>query len=85
MIDLALVLPNSITGWVQLGIDITFAASLIHAFLPPFEIFNDFPGFQKYYKLLINIVSYIAINVRTNVVQLYQNVDTAKEAQKNAN
>lgn len=50
---------------------VTLAASLLYAIVPPYETFNDFPGFQKYYKLALTILKYFAVNVRTNITNLY--------------
>ena len=49
-----------------------FSMSVLNLLLPPWETFNDFPGFQKKYKLYVNIVSrYGALNMRSQVNSLY--------------
>jgi len=50
---------------VKLGTEIVAGASVLHTVLPPWEAFNDFPTAQKYYKLLVYIVGYIALNGRS--------------------
>jgi hypothetical protein len=46
-----------------------FIASLVHSFLPPWDAdaFKPFPSFVKFYKVLIYIVGYVAINARSTV------------------
>lgn len=41
--------------------------SFLHTVMPPWEAFNDFPSVQKYYKLLLFTVGYIALNGRSTV------------------
>lgn len=41
--------------------------SVLHTFLPPWDFLNDFPRAQKYYKVVIYVVGYIAINGRSTV------------------
>ena len=49
-----------------------FWASVLNALLPPFEMFDGFPRFQKYYKLAVKIVNnYAALNVRKQVAEAY--------------
>lgn len=52
---------------VKLATEIVAGASLVHTLLPPWEAFNDFPTGQKYYKLFVFIVGYIALNGRSTV------------------
>lgn len=42
-------------------------SSVLHTFLPPWEILNDFPTAQKYYKVLVYSIGYIAGNARSTV------------------
>jgi hypothetical protein len=60
--------------WVKLATEIVAAASLAHTLLPPWEAFNDFPALQKYYKLLVYLVGYVALNGRSTV---YPTLSTA--------
>jgi hypothetical protein len=53
--------------WVKLSTEIVAGASLLHTVLPPWEVFVDFPAGQKYYKLFIYIVGYIALAGRSTV------------------
>jgi hypothetical protein len=39
--------------------------SVLHTLLPPWDFLNDFPKAQKYYKLFVYVVGYIAINARS--------------------
>ena len=45
--------------------------SILYAILPPYEIFDDYPGFQKFYKLVLGLVKHFAINVRDKMNNLY--------------
>lgn len=47
--------------------EVVASASLLHTLLPPWEAFDDFPGVQKYYKVLIYFVGYVALNGRSSV------------------
>lgn len=52
--------------------------SVLHTVLPPWEAFNDFPAVQKYYKLLIYVIGYMALNGRSTV---YQGISTKNGTQ----
>lgn len=62
-VDLLKVITETVAG-----------ASVLHTVLPPWEAFNDFPSAQKYYKLLVYIVGYVALNGRSRV---YPSLSTA--------
>lgn len=47
--------------------------SLLHTVLPPWDIFADYPKFQKGYKLGIFICGYLALNGRSTI---YQGIST---------
>lgn len=53
--------------FVKLGTEIVAGSSLLHTVLPPWEAFNDFPTGQKYYKLFIYLVGYVALNGRSTI------------------
>lgn len=55
---------HAILDW---GTRIIVSCSILHTFLPPWDFLADFPRAQKYYKLLIYVVGYIAINGRSTV------------------
>lgn len=46
---------------------ISFACSLLHTFLPPWDFLNDFPTVQKIYKAFIYVIGYMAGNGRSTV------------------
>lgn len=48
-------------------------ASLLHTFLPPWDVLADFPKAQKVYKVVVYTVGYIAINGRSSV---YRSIST---------
>jgi len=52
--------------------------SVLHTFLPPFEFLDQFPTAQKYYKLAVYVVGYIAINGRSTV---YKSISTQNGTQ----
>lgn len=52
---------------IKLGTTLVTVASFIHTILPPWEAFNDFPRVQKYYKVLVYIIGYAALNGRSTV------------------
>lgn len=45
--------------------------SILHTLLPPWDFLNDFPRTQKYYKLLVYVIGYLALNGRSTV---YKNI-----------
>jgi hypothetical protein len=59
--------------WVDIGTRTIVICSLLYTFLPPWEIFNDFPAVQKYYKLLLAIVAHMAIAGRSSVYRSIKN------------
>jgi hypothetical protein len=52
---------------------IVLIASVLHAVLPPWDFLSDFPTAQKYYKLVVYVVGYIALNARST---LYKSIST---------
>jgi len=49
-----------------------FGFSILSLVLPPVELFDDFPRFQKYYRLLGKIVKYMgSLDFRTKILELY--------------
>lgn len=60
--------------WIKLITEIVAGSSILHTLLPPWEAFNDFPSAQKYYKLLVYIVGYVALNGRSRI---YPSLSTA--------
>lgn len=46
---------------------VTFCASIFHTFLPPWEFLDDFPTAQKYYKVFVYFVGYVAVSGRSAV------------------
>jgi hypothetical protein len=44
---------------------VTFGASILHTFLPPWEFLGDFPTVQKYYKAFVYFIGYVAISGRS--------------------
>lgn len=48
------------------------ACSILSLILPPYEFFEDFPRFQKWYKLICKIIKYLgSLDFRGKIVQLY--------------
>lgn len=52
---------------LKLGTEVVTGASILHTLLPPWEVLNDFPKAQKYYKLLVYFLGYAALNGRSTV------------------
>jgi len=49
-----------------------FYTSMISLLLPPIEMFDNFPRFQKYYTVVVNLMQYYgAQNWRGKIAQLY--------------
>ena len=62
-------------NWINVVTGIVFVASILHSTLPPWdaEPFQQFPSFVKYYKILIYLIGYIAINARSTI---YKSIST---------
>ncbi len=58
-------------------------ASLIHSFFPPWDAdaFRPFPTFQKYYRALIYVAGYWALNMRSTI---YKSISIYNPNGKNA-
>lgn len=52
--------------------------SVLHTVLPPWEALSDFPSAQKYYKLLVYFIGYLALNGRST---LYKGISTKDGSQ----
>lgn len=46
---------------------IIVGCSLAHSVLPPWDFLDQFPTAQKYYKLFIYVIGYVALNGRSTV------------------
>jgi len=46
---------------------IVMGCALLHSFLPPWEILEDFPRTQKFYKVLVYTVGYIGLKARSTI------------------
>ncbi len=55
--------------WVDIIARVVLVASIAHTFLPPWDAdaFQPFPGFVKFYKVLVYVVGYVAINGRSTI------------------
>jgi len=53
------------------------ACSLLHTMCPPWEVLNDFPVAQKYYKVFIYTIGFVALNGRSTV---YKSISTTEGA-----
>jgi hypothetical protein len=62
---------------IHIALQVIVGASILHIFLPPYDIFKDFPSFQRYYKLVLALVGYLALNVRTKMIQAYPSAKAA--------
>ena len=67
--------------WAEAGLRLVVTCSVLHNVLPPWEAFTDFPTAQKYYKLLIYLIGYVALNLRSTV---YSNISTANGTKTSA-
>jgi hypothetical protein len=56
-------------NWIDLVTRAVLVASILHTFLPPWDAdpFRAFPTFTKYYKVVIYVIGYVAINARSTV------------------
>lgn len=57
----------------DIGADVVVCARLALTFLPPWEAFADYPRTQRFYKLCIYIVGWIALSQRSRV---YKSIST---------
>lgn len=61
---------------------IVVVSSLLHLVLPPYETFDEFPRFKKYYRLVVLIIGNIALNKRQALVGLYKKNGQGSEPPK---
>jgi hypothetical protein len=61
---------------IKVGTEVVAVSSLAHTLLPPWDGFEDFPVFQKYYKAFIYVVGYAALNGRSTV---YKRISVEKQ------
>ena len=52
---------------LDIATETVVVCSILHNFLPPWDFLADFPRAQKYYKLVIYIIGYVALNARSTV------------------
>jgi hypothetical protein len=57
---------------------VVFVCSVLHTMLPPWDMLHEFPTAQKYYKVVVYTVGYIAINGRSTV---YRELSMGKQVQ----
>lgn len=57
---------------------VVIGSSVLYTILPPFEVFNDFPRFQKYYKVIVYTVKYIGLNARSVINPSIQTAEGTK-------
>jgi hypothetical protein len=48
------------TDWIAI-------CSILHTFLPPWDALDGFPRAQKYYKVVVYTIGYMALNGRSTV------------------
>ena len=71
-------MPPAVDPIVYYGLRIIVVCSVAHNLLPPFDWLDGFPTAQKYYKLLIYIVGYVALNARSTVWRQLSTADGTK-------
>lgn len=60
---------HTVTDWIAYWV---LFWSMVNIALPPREMFDDWPGFQKKYNLLLKLVGYYgSINIRQKTVEAY--------------
>jgi hypothetical protein len=61
---------------------IVTVCSILHTMLPPWDFLNEFPASQRYYRLLVYIIGFVALNARSTV---YQKISVNNPQGPNAN
>ena len=62
--------------------------SVLHTLLPPWEVLNEFPTAQKYYKVVVYTIGYASLAGRSTVYKSLSTKDgaqTSKAADTNPN
>lgn len=54
---------------LDLATETVAVCSVLHTLLPPWDFLNEFPRVQKYYKLVIYVIGYLALNGRSTAYQ----------------
>lgn len=52
---------------VDIGGEAIVICSILHTLLPPWDFLDDFPRAQRYYKVFIYVIGYVALNARSTV------------------
>ena len=60
--------------------DTVLICSVAHTLLPPWDALSDFPTAQKYYKVFIYTIGYIALNGRSTVYKSISTQPTSEPA-----
>lgn len=61
---------------IHYALRVIVACSLLHTFLPPWDFLDSFPTAQKYYKVFVYVVGYVALNGRSTI---YQQISISKQ------
>jgi hypothetical protein len=62
--------------------------SVLHTLMPPWEVLNDFPLAQKYYKVVVYTIGYASLAGRSTVYKSLSTKDgaqTSKASENNPN
>jgi len=60
-------MPTEAHLWIDYITRTVVVCSVLHSFLPPWEVLEDFPAAKRYYKLFIYFIGYVAINGRSTL------------------
>jgi predicted membrane channel-forming protein YqfA (hemolysin III family) len=66
-------------GWSveSIAVHVIATCSILHTLLPPWDVLAEFPRAQRYYKVLVYTIGYMALNGRSTV---YQSISISKQA-----
>ena len=68
--------PDQIHFWKDIVADIIVISAILHTLLPPWDAdaIAQFPTFQKYYRLAIYLLGYVALHARST---FYPSISTS--------
>jgi hypothetical protein len=69
----AIILLLTAASVVSVHMQVVYVCTILHTFMPPWEVLNDFPNAQKYYKVAVYVIGYGAGSARSTV---YKSIST---------
>jgi hypothetical protein len=73
-----IVLFFSAATLIAVHTQVVYICTILHNFLPPWEVFNDYPSIKKPYKVVVYVIGYGAGSARSTVWSELSTADGSK-------